>query len=815
MSIKKLGFVTLICLSLAACKSSEERAAEHYQAGVDLLEQDDPQRAIVEFRNAIKLNEANIDARRKIAKIHMDLGNKGAAYRSYLQVVERQPKDLEGRLALSKLAFEGLNWDEFERHGTVVIELAADNPQAKAIKVGLDYRNAAIAGDSAGQSAVLVQAEALSNELPDNNILRQLRIDAYVSDEKYAEALELLSKNISENPENLNLYRGKLELLARLGDETELEETLRDMLTRFPDETSPKEMLLRYLVSRQRLDDAESFLRDLLAESGPEDRNASFFTLIQFIGQTRGGAAALQEVNTALEKEPGNDAWKVLRASLEFDAGNRDEGITALEAVLNSETPALTAEELQNAKVALAGMLLNNGNEVGARREVEEILETSPNSAPALKMQANWLIADDDTNGAITALRIALEQEPEDAAAMLLMAQAYQRAGNKELMQNFLSLAVEASNSEPRYAIAYARALIDDENYIAAETTLIASLRITPGNANVLTLLGRVYLAMDDLPRAQQVADTLENIDQPEAKNAANGLTAEILARQVGGDQAIAFLEQLAANGSGDKTVATLNLIRAQLQSGNAQEAVKLSKEAVADAPDDLRLRNALALSYSVVRDYAAAEAEFRSMLDIRPNTPQLWLQLARLKSAQADPEGAQQIINEGLEAVPGSPDLLWGKASYLQSEGDIDGAIYIYEELYKEISSSPIIANNLASLLTTYRDDDASLERARTIARRLQGTDVPAFQDTYGWILFRTGDVDEAVTYLEPAAASLLQDPSVQYHLGKAYAALGRTDEALDQMRKAVVVAGPLGNAIFLEKAQAEIDALEAATKE
>lgn len=815
MSIKKLGFAALVCLSVAACKSSEERAAEHYDAGVALLEQGDPQRAIVEFRNAIKLDEGSIDSRRQIAKIQMDLGNNGAAYRSYLQIVERQPKDLEGRLALSRLAFDGLNWDEFERHGSVVIELAAEEPIAKAIQIGLDYRKAALVGDTGTQSEILVKAEALSNELPDNNILRQLRIDAYVSDENYTDALELLNKNIEENPESMDLYRGKLELLARLGNAAALEDALRDMMARFPDESSPKEMLLRFLVSRQRIDDAEAFLRELLAEASPEERNANFFTLVQFIGQTRGGAAALEEVNAALVDDPENDAWKVLRASLTFDSGQRDEGITALEAVLSKEAPALTAEELQNAKVALAGMLLNNGNEVGARQQVEEILETYPDSVPALKMQANWLIADDDTNGAITALRAALEQEPEDSAAMLLMAQAYQRSGNKELMQNFLSLAVEASNNAPRYAIAYARALIEDENYLAAETTLIASLRITPGNPEVLTLLGRIYLAMEDLPRAQQVADTLEKIDQPAAQNAANGLTAEILARQVGDDQAIAFLEQLAANGTGDKTIATLNLIRAQMQGGNTEEALKLSKEAVAEAPDDLRLRNALALSYSVLRDYPAAEAEFRTMLEARPDAPQLWLQLARLKSAQGDKEAAQSIIEEGLGAVPGSPDLLWGKASYLQADGDIDGAIDIYEELYKTVSASPIVANNLASLLTTYREDEASLERARTIARRLQGTDVPAFQDTYGWILFRSGEVAEALTYLEPAAASLQQDPSVQYHLGKAYAALGRTDEALGQMRKAVIIAGPLGNAVFLERAQAEIDKLEAAANQ
>jgi len=63
------------------------------------------------------------------------------------------------------------------------------------------------------------------------------------------------------------------------------------------------------------------------------------------------------------------------------------------------------------------------------------------------------------------------------------------------------------------------------------------------------------------------------------------------------------------------------------------------------------------------------------------------------------------------------------------------------------------VVANNLASLLTAHRTDDASLDRAYRIARRLRGIDVPAFQDTYGWIAHRRGDYAEALDYLRPAA--------------------------------------------------------------
>ncbi len=74
---------------------------------------------------------------------------------------------------------------------------------------------------------------------------------------------------------------------------------------------------------------------------------------------------------------------------------------------------------------------------------------------------------------------------------------------------------------------------------------------------------------------------------------------------------------------------------------------------------------------------------------------------------------------------------------------------------------------------------------------RRLKGTDIPAFKDTYGWIAHRNGNHEEALIYLEPAAAGLPNDPLAQFHLGMTYMALGRTEDARRQLTRALELAG------------------------
>ena len=548
-ALSKLSLMTAMGLLLAGClQSSEERAAEHLENGMALVAEGDLPRALVEFRNTIALDGKNLEAHRQMAQANLELDRYQAAYTSYLRLVEAAPNDVEGRLALSELAFLARNWEEFERHGDKLVEISPEEPKVNAVRLGLEYRTALSESDANQSRVILTQAEALAEDLPENAIVRRIRIDAYIADGKYAEALELIEESISAAPKDLSLYTIKLQMLARLGDEAGIEAELLNMLEVFPEERQTQETYLRFLMARERIDDAEAFLNTLFTEAAPEERNDAFISLIQFIRQTKGAEPALARVEDALAKEEGaNTVWQVLRGSLIFDIGRREDGIAAIEDVLNTEEP-LPPQEMLDAKIVLGQMLLANGNEVGARKQIEEVLVDDPKNKRALKMRAGWLINDDETTSAINDLRLALDQDPEDADIMVLMAQAYERAGNSDLMQSFLASAVETSNNAPRYTLLFADSLVAEKRFLDAESALIASLRIAPGNVDVLSALGNVYLQLDDMPRADQVAKTLKNIDTPEAQSSADNLQAEVIVRQLGVDQALDFLEEQATD---------------------------------------------------------------------------------------------------------------------------------------------------------------------------------------------------------------------------------------------------------------------------
>ena len=94
-----LGMTAALAIGvLTACKSSEEKAEEHYQAGMELLQKGDTDRALVEFRNVFQLNGQHRAAREEYARIQRERGNLRDSYGQYLRLVEQYPDDFEGNL---------------------------------------------------------------------------------------------------------------------------------------------------------------------------------------------------------------------------------------------------------------------------------------------------------------------------------------------------------------------------------------------------------------------------------------------------------------------------------------------------------------------------------------------------------------------------------------------------------------------------------------------------------------------------------------------------------------------------------------------
>jgi len=786
MRRKALSLALIAVLALAACESDEEAAERYFASGLELYEAGDTDRALVEFRNALEHDGNHLDARLYLARISAQNGNDQRALAGYLRVVEQNPDILEGRVFLAEAAALAQSWDEAERHGRAAVVLAPDDPHVQALEVVLDYRRALLDGNDEARSRLLARATDLSAEAPESAALRNVLIDGLSWQKDYSGALEQVDAAIAIQPSSKALYYSRLSILGSLGDEPAIEAHLREMVSLWPDDDEIKAALIRYLLATGDTDRAEEFFRGV---ADPDSGDIGIYlAFIRFLSETRGDAAAIAELDQTAETSAAPHVLRSVRAGLRFDVGQRQAAIEEMEAVLADGPPAGLAGDL---KVALAQMLLADGNEVGARRRVEEILADEPGNTEALKMSARWLVAADEVDEAIATARRALEEAPEDIEAMEVLATAYFRAGNHELGRDSLARAVAASNNAPAPTLRYAAVLIEDGALRSAEGILVDALRQAPENVDLLAALARVYVLERDVARGRGVERRLEAIGTPEALEIARDLDLELLTAEGRNEELMAVLEARAEGGDADARARTL-LIRARLAEGDVEGALSLARSAHEQDPEDYEAHLVYAAALAAIGRDDQANTEYRRMIEAVPSDGRAhrFLVTSLLRSDAVEP--ARRALDDGLRAFPDDLDMLWISASLKEQSGDIDGAIAVYEDMYALDSNALVIANNLASLLATWRFEDAeSVERAFDIARRLRGTDVPAFRDTYGWILHLRGESEAALPYLRDAAEALADDAVVQYHYGMALYAAERTDEAVAQLERALALAG------------------------
>jgi Flp pilus assembly protein TadD len=132
----------------------------------------------------------------------------------------------------------------------------------------------------------------------------------------------------------------------------------------------------------------------------------------------------------------------------------------------------------------------------------------------------------------------------------------------------------------------------------------------------------------------------------------------------------------------------------------------------------------------------------------------------------------------------PADPVVVPVLAEQRTAAGDADGAIALYEGLLAVNPANTIALNNLAMLYIAKGSD-----KALALAERAykSAPEAAAVQDTYGWVLFRSGQTDKGLELLRKAAQSLGNNAEVQYHLGAALASAGKDAEAAEWLKKAV----------------------------
>lgn len=806
--VRRLSRITTLAVALTiltACDSAEDRAEGHFQTALSFLQAGEVEPALVEFRKVFQLDGSHEEARQIYARIERDQGRMVSAFSHYLRLVEHHPDNIEARRALAEIALGADDLDTVRRHIPAGLRVAPEDDVILSINNALKYFDAITERNPTARELAVVEAERMLDQNPLLFGAWKVTISEQILQENWEGALAQIDGAFAALARpNESLHFQRLEALRHLNDVEALEAQILSMLDMFPDRTELKEELVALYERQRKLDEAEAFLRGENSGGLPEIEPTR--RLIEFLEAYRGPRIAIAELDRIIAMGGDNQrAFRAMRARLNFSSGTTIDAIAELRQLLIDADDSPLTQEI---KVSLGQILLTTGGAPEGRALIEDVLSQERANLEAVKLKADWLIDDENTTSAIVLLREALGHAPDDPELLISLARAYEVNGDRQLMGEMLLRAVEASGRAASVSLRYVGYLLEAENYAAAEGVLIEALRESPGDLTLLTMLGKIYLTTGNWDRIGNVVESLQNVEGGDALALATELSAKKREAESWAVEMANFLDDLSRDPKLTNS-ADIALIRSMLAKNDSTGA-RLRLASLLEAnPESVDLRFVDAHAKSIEGKSAAARRTYLDLLKDNVEREQLWMALYRLDAKTDNAELASRTLENALEALPDSANLLWLRAGELELAGDVDGAIAIYENLYAKNPSSSIVSNNLASLLAMHRDDPESLERAHDVARRLRGSDVGEFQDTYGWIAYRRGEYDEAKAHLEYASKALPGNSAVFFHLAMAEAKLKNDGAALSAFRRSLALADADDPPPFVDVVTSEIERL------
>jgi pentatricopeptide repeat protein len=410
-----------------------------------------------------------------------------------------------------------------------------------------------------------------------------------------------------------------------------------------------------------------------------------------------------------------------------------------------------------------------------------------------LRLRAAIKIDQGKFDSAIADLREALNDQPRSADLLILMAAAYERSGKNELADRQYADALKASGLNPGVALRYVAFLQRRGDFRHAEDVLSDVVARNPTNVQLLTTLAQIRLSRQNWAGALAMADAVARLGDKSGMS--DQIRAAALAGQNKIDDSIAALVKAHA-AAPEAVQPVVSLVSSYVRLGKSDKAEALLQEMLKKYPDNAELLVLMGQIKLSQNKSDEALKSYKAAIQKQPKDPNGYSALSDLYAQEKDYNAAGDVIQAGLREQPTNINFRLASASLQILKGDPTGAIAQYESILKDQPNSVLAINNLVSLLLDNRSDKESLNQAFSLAENLKSSNVPQFQDTYGWAQFKKGDGKTAVAVLEAAQEKLPNLAAVHYHLGMSYSTTGQTDKAREQFQKALALE-PEGTAL------------------
>src|SRR6266508_6625837 len=556
------------------------------------------------------------------------------------------------------------------------------------------------------------------------------------------EDIQVAEEQLERYPQkdNVSFHLASANLLLNNGNLTAAENSLRQALTANPN-SSAAHMAMGdlYLLKKDQKQAGEEFKK--AAELAPV-RSMERLKYAAFMSAA-GDTAETRRISTEMTRQAPDylPGWTLL-AELAFKDAKYDEALSLLENVFSRDPEYIDGHRLESE------VLLAKGDTKKATEVLERLDQTYPDT-PLIKYElTRAYVKNSNMNQAKVVLDQAIAINPNYADAVLLLADINLRSGHGEAV-------------------------------IEPMTRL---LKRNPELRPAALLLAAAYGSLDRFDDAAVISGEEARLAprDPQAQMAF-GLTLRQAKRNDEARQAFEKAAELAPESLWpvDQLV-ELDLLEKHFDA--AQQRIRRHFQKTPDSPAAHFFEGKI---LAAEEKWDSAEAELQKTLQLDPNFAGAYDLLVQTYLATNKLPQALSQLQTQLSKNPNDASALMTLALLHERTNEFAKARDAYE---KVLSINPDLVpalNNLAYLYTERLND---LNKAYDLARKardLQGQNA-SVGDTLGWVLYKRGDYQQALTILQESAEKAPDTPEIQFHLGMTAYMMGQTDLAKGALRKA-----------------------------
>lgn len=729
----RFGVTGCLLFALAGCSRGPRQTKEQLlESGKKYAAQGKHTEAIIQYRNAIKLDPKFGEARYELGQAYLNTSEPAKAMGEFVRAADLL-KTADANLIAGQLLLVARRYEDAKTRAEMVLELDSRNVQAQLLK------GAALAGLKDFVSAIKEVDDAI--RLDPQNARSFVTLGALqVGSGRAAEAEAAFRKAVEVAP---NLPAAQMALANfywSSGRAAEAEAALKRAVEIDANNIPAQRGLATYYISTGRAEQAEAPLKTI-AEI--EKTAGARMALAEYYLRTRRAPKAVALLK-ALAGEPAGFAPATVRLAMIDYAQNRtEEAHKKIEAVLAKD--AKNGEALS----AKARFLMAERKEDEALAAAKAATATNPKSSEAHNILGAIYASRNEVDNAISSFSEVLRLAPLATGAKIELSRLQLLKGQ---VTTALQLAEEAGRQDPknpeaRLALVSALAATGDND--RAEAALRDLMKEYPKVALVHARLGGVLLAKKEGAAARREFDRALELD-PASTEALRGRIASDLDDK---------------NAAGARA-----LIEKRLQQAPKQ-------------PDVLLLA---AATYAAVGDQARQEAALRKTIDVDPANLSAFVSLARLLVQQGKLDAAKKGYEDITKRYPNSVAANTMIALILEAQNKPAEARKVYEKLIAAEPGAAVAANNLAWI---YADSGGNLDVALRLAQtaKQKMPDSSQVDDTLGWVYVKKDMASSAVPILRQSVEKEPQNPSFHYHLGIAYFMAGNRALAKQTLEKAL----------------------------